>query len=404
MKLLVIIPSTKRGGVEEYSLKIAASAAGAGWEVAMAFPRTDGTSSLIDDVNRIGLVYYQLNVAEIEIPTLAEISKQHQALIPILKDLIIPRIQFDLRIIPHLWRTRSLLRKLKPDAVMIVLPWPDFGLGSMLACGSWNVPTMVVFQLFPRALAIGKIKRKLYDWIRKKNQKWMGVSQSNCRCISQSFAVPEMEVTCIYNGVSIKAGPVQDVASVRAQLRRELGLHEQAKIALTVARLDTQKGHDFLIPAIPHIVKAFPELKFVWVGEGAQKTRLLELLADYNMTEQVLFPGYRPDIPRLLQASDLFIFPTYFEGQPFALLEAMAYGLPVISTATDGIPEVIEHGVHGLLTRKGDSCDLQETVLWALRNPGKMQAMAANAKERIQDFSEENMVAQTLAVLSGLLK
>jgi len=104
----------------------------------------------------------------------------------------------------------------------------------------------------------------------------------------------------------------------------------------------------------------------------------------------------------LLQASDLFVFPTYFEGQPFALLEAMAYGLPIVTSKASGIPEVIAHGIHGLLFRTGDRCELLETLRWSLRHPEEMRVMAENAQLRSQDFSEEKMLKETLEVLQQL--
>lgn len=402
MKALIIIPSTQRGGVEEYSFKIATAVAQIKWDANVAFPTTEGTKSLIEDLTQTGITYYPLNIAETEIPSFIEIDQKYQSLIQILKHLIIPRLQFDLNKIPHFLKTLYLLIKVNPDVVTIVLPWTNYGLGSILACAYLKIPTVVVFQLAPYPLSLSKIKLKLYNWAHQRKQKWIGVSHRNCQYISESFQISREEVSCIYNGSEITAELAEDISQLRCQVRQELGLSEQTKIALTVARLSTQKGHNYLIPAIPHLTQEFPDLKFVWVGDGEQKQYLLDLIEEYKIKEKVLLLGYRSDIPKLLHAADLFVFPTCYEGQPFALLEAMAYGLPAIATATDGIPEVIEHQVHGLLTRKGDSCDLLEAIRWALRNYDQMQIMAQNAKLRVQEFSEKKMVEETLSLLQNL--
>lgn len=397
--ILLIIPSVQRGGVEEHGLKIATAAMKKGWKVNVAFPQIEGTNSLVQDLNQSEITYYPLNIAETEITSFLEISKKSQALVSILKQLIIPRIKFDLSKIHHFIKTLFLLIKIKPDVVLINIPWADYGLGSILACGFLKIPTVVVFHLIPYPLSLSKIKLKLYNWAHQRKQKWIGISQSNCNFISESFQISKKEVYCIYNGSQIKPELFEDISGLRCQIRQELGLSEQTKIALTVARLSPQKGYDYLVPVIPHLIKEFPNLKFVWVGDGEQKEYLLNLIKEYEVTEQVFLLGYRSDIPRLLQSADLFVFPTYYEGQPFALLEAMAYGLPVITTDTDGIPEVIEHQVHGLLTRKGDSCDLLEAIRWALLHPEIMQGMAQNAKLRVRDFSEEKMLTETLGLL-----
>lgn len=404
MKLLIIFPSTNRGGVEEYSLTIGSAAVREGWEVAAAFPQTEGTTSLIKDFTETGITYYPLAISEPEIPGFPEIGQKYQSLFPILKALILPRLKFDLSKIPHFINTVLLLLKIKPDVVIINLPWADFGLGSILACGVLKIPTVVGFHLIPYPIAFSNWKLKLYKWARCRRQKWLGISQSNCQVICESFQIPQSEVILICNGANFQSDLTEKTAkhNLRCQLRQELGIDENSQIALTVARLSSQKGYNYLIPVIPHLIKEFPELKFVWVGDGEQREFLVNLVKEYRVEKQVLFLGRRRDVPRLLQASDLFIFPTYYEGQPLAVLEAIAYGLPVITSAVNGIPEVIEHKIHGLLTRPGDSCDLLESIRWGLRHPEEMAEMAKKAQLKIQEFSQKKMLQQTLGLLEKM--
>jgi len=404
MKLLVIFPSNQRGGVEEYTFKIASSVITHNWEVHGAFPQTVGTTSLIKDFTTQGIIYHPLEISEVAIPSWAELSQKNLSLLSILPSLIIPRLLFDLNKLPHFVRSLFLLKKILPDVVMINLPWPDHGMGSILACSLLNIPTVVVFHLIPQVISLSNIKLKLYEWAKNRNQNWLGICQSNCQLVSQSFKIPLKQINCIYNGAKYNNyQPPANLTQLRHELRQELGLSENTKIALTVARLSDQKGHDYLVPAIPHLVREFPQLKFVWVGDGEKRQVLENLVKEYGVTEQVFFLGYRSDVPKLLQGSDLFVFPTYYEGQPFAMLEAMSYGLPIITSATSGIPEVIENQVHGLLTRTGDSCDLLEAIRWALNHPEAMNIMADNAKLRVQDFSEERMVQETLNLLENLI-
>jgi glycosyltransferase involved in cell wall biosynthesis len=179
-------------------------------------------------------------------------------------------------------------------------------------------------------------------------------------------------------------------------------LPETARIILTVGRLEQQKGYDYLIPAIPHIVREFEDVWFIWVGEGQERDNLIKQLKDYRIAERVRLLGQRSDVPRLMKSADLFIFPTRYEGHPFSLLEAMAHGLPVVTSSASGIPEIVETGVHGVLFREGDSCDLLEALRWALKHPSQMHEMAGKAKDRVLEFSEDRMVEQTLQVLSKL--
>jgi glycosyltransferase involved in cell wall biosynthesis len=210
----------------------------------------------------------------------------------------------------------------------------------------------------------------------------------------------------IYNGAKVTSteidGNQEERTTLRHQVRQELGISETARVALTVGRLDSQKGYNDLIPVVPHIIIEFPEVRFVWVGEGKQRDYLVNQVRDYGVEDKVLFLGYRSDVPRLLKSADLFVFPTHYEGLSFALAEAMTHGLPMVTSNASSIPEIIEDKVHGLLFRAGDSCDLLEAIRWALRHPDQMQEMAQQAQLRVQEFSQEKMIQQTLEVWQQL--
>lgn len=379
MKFLMLLPSSVRGGVEEYALKIMVAASQQGWEVHAAFPQTEQTRSLIEDLTAKGIQYHHLAIAEGE-PT-------------------------QLGWIIRFWRTLVLLLKLRPEVAQIVLPWIDRGFGSIMACGLLRLPLVVRFGLLPPyPVHQGNRRIQLANWARARNQQWVAVSHINRKLISESFQMPLEELRCIYNGTrSITIDPdSESIHLIRQQVRQELELPETAQLAITVGRLAEQKGHTYLIPAIPHLSQEFPDLRFVWIGDGEERGNLGNQLQSYGVADRVLLLGYRSDVAKLLTAADLFIFPTCFEGHPSALLEAMAHRLPIVASNTSSIPEIIEHGVQGLLFRSQDSCDLLETLRWALRHPQDMQIMARNAQQRTQQFSVEKMFEETLGLLQSL--
>lgn len=384
MKFLVLFPSIKRGGAEEYALTIASAAVKEGWDVHAAFPQTDLTSSLINDFTANGIQYHRLMIGELNKINLHKIKHFLQ-----------------------LTQTVALLHMIKPDVVEIVLPWSTYCFGNIIACGLMRIPTAVVFQLSPIRLSFNTKMLKIYSWARSRNQEWIAISENNRKIISASFNIPISDVIRIYNGVK---APIfsntldnEERTKLRRQTRQELGLPEISKIAITVGRLHPQKGYSDLIPLIPHILREFPNMRFVWVGDGEQKDFLIDKVREYNIEDRVLFIGYRSDVSTLLKSSDIFIFPTHFEGgQSLALVEAMASGLQIVATKASGIPEAIEDKVHGLLCRVGDSCDLLENIRWALRHPEDMQTMARRSAIRAQDFSEDKMVRETFNVLKKL--
>ena len=383
-KLLMIFPSTLRGGVEEYNLTAARGAVKQGWDVHVAFPKVEGTVSLVQDFVQSKVTYHPLSIAE--------------------DNSWLPGIA---RHLPRFLRTLRLLIALKPDVVQITLPAPEYCMASILACGVLKDPTVVRFGLvLPLEIPVNKWRIKLYSWVRTRQQQWIVISQNNRRLLSNLFKIPEGDITCIYNGAksdSALSSKGTQRAALRQKILDELQLPETTKLLLTVGRLNFQKGHGDLIPAIPHITQDFPDVRFVWVGDGDLREGLEEQVRHYQVTDKVLFLGYRADVHTLLQAADLFVFPTHFEGgQSFAIAEAMASCLPMITSNASGIPEVIHHNIHGLVFRTGDSCALLESIRWALNHPNEMKTMAENAYERAQDFTEEKMIQNYIEVWQNL--
>jgi glycosyltransferase involved in cell wall biosynthesis len=373
-KLLLIMPSTLRGGVEEYNLTAARGAITQGWDVHAAFPDRSGTATLIQDFQDSDITYHPLNIAEDE-----------------------HRLPSVTRHLPRFLRTLRLLTTLKPDIAQVTLPAPDYCLGSILACGILQLPTVVRFGLvLPLETEINPLRIQAYHWVRSRCQQWVTISLNNRRLLAEMFQIPEGEIACIYNGakpISVHDSGTEARTSLRYQVRQELGLPEVTRLLLTVGRLNAQKGYGDLLLTIPAILQEFPDVRFVWVGDGDLRPELEAQLQEQQVQDKVLLLGYRSDVPRLLQAADLFVFPTYFEGgQSFAIAEAMTTGLPIVTSDASGIPEVIQHQIHGLIFPKGNPDALLESLRWALENPEAMESFAKAAQKRAKDFTESTML------------
>ncbi len=383
MKLLIIGSATDCGGAEAYALTIATSATQAGWETHAAFPQAEANAAMRQAFADHQVFYHPLDIAETR-------SRGVQAI----GDTCLRFV-----------RTRSLLRSLQPDVVLVNLPWADHCLGSLLACGQLRLPTAAMFHLIPpEKIPLSRSRLRVYRWIRTRQQQWLTNSEANRSLLADLFQMPASALLCIYNGIKLPSPEdyTPDQAALRQAVRHELGVPVSSRLLLTVGRLVPQKGYDDLLAAIPPLLEDDPDLRFVWAGEGKERQALRDRLRDMAIDRNVLMLGHRSDLPRLLQASDLFVFPTRFEGHPFALLEAMAYGLPIVTTNASSIPELIEHQTHGLLCPSGDSNALLHSIRWALQHPEQMQLMAHQAQQRVQTFSQEHMLEKTLSVLENL--
>ncbi|NJM76780.1 MAG: glycosyltransferase family 4 protein [Acaryochloridaceae cyanobacterium RU_4_10] len=380
MRLLITSPSPDRGGVEEYALTIAIAAIQIGWTVHVAFPKTLETASLVEDFRQQGVRYHPLQ----------HYSPQAE------------RIERISNVVRRLFQSVALWVEVRPNVAMLNLASPVQGLDQLLVCGILRSPTVVVFHSIPFRFNFSALKLKLYAWVRAINQQWVTVSQNNRKLLCQSFQIPEDQMRCIYNGVKPAPPLRENLTTLRDRVRQEFGLPPNSRLVITVGRLDLKKGYGDLIPAIPAIVQAYPEVRFLWVGDGDRRDALMAQVRDYGVENKVLFVGYRRDVSRLLRSADLFVFPTHFEGMPLALLEAMAHSVPVVASDIESIAEVVEHQKQGLLFEMGDRNDLHQTLAWALQHPQQMHQMAQNAKRRVQGFSEDKMVKETLQLLQEL--
>ena len=226
---------------------------------------------------------------------------------------------------------------------------------------------------------------------------YIAVSHAVARQLSLDFRVPPKKVRVIHN--SIPSGKYD--RPVNPELKAALNQGKLWPIVLTVARLDDQKGHKFLLEAICQL----PEAIFVLVGDGPERASLEAQAHNLGVSGRVLFLGYRTDIPDLLANCDLFVLPSIYEGLPLSVLEAMAAGKAVVATAVGGTPEAVVDSETGYLVPPGDPATLAIAIRSILSDPvlaGKM-GVAGQARVR-QEFSVETMAQTVNQIYIDLLK
>lgn len=150
-----------------------------------------------------------------------------------------------------------------------------------------------------------------------------------------------------------------------------------APTIIHVARLHAQKRQDILLDAFGEVRRLRPGATLWIVGTGPLEPRLRRLAG-----EGVEFLGRREDIRHLLRRADIFVLSSDWEGMPLAILEAMGEGLPVVSTAVGGVPELVEDGVTGLLVPKGDSAALARAISACINEPARARAMGEEGRRR----------------------
>ncbi|TKX35088.1 glycosyltransferase [Halorubrum sp. CGM5_25_10-8B] len=224
-------------------------------------------------------------------------------------------------------------------------------------------------------------------------------SEAGAEWITSRGAPPD-RVSVIHNGRDVDRydQPVPD------GYRNRLGLSEGPVVG-TVGRLIPRKGHHDLIAAWPSIRAYSDSAQLVLVGDGPEYNQLREQANRLGYGDSVHLLGRRNDIPELLALFDVFAFPSYFEGLPGALLEAMCAELPIVTTPVDGCSELIEDSIHGTHVPVGDTGALAQAIVQYLADSALAGEHAAAAHERaVASFSLETMVKNFEELYDSLTK
>jgi glycosyltransferase involved in cell wall biosynthesis len=379
-RLAVIFPSREIGGAERYAQTIAVAAMARDWRVTVCFPAVAKTDDFRSELIAQGINTRRLQIGAPHADgALAAIAMAALEMI----------------------RTWRVLGRIGATRVLIVLPHPDQSPGSVLAAALLPARSVVVVQLVPIALRITSARCRLYSLAQRARQRWVAVSEDNASRLAGVLGWQAGAIERIYNGVDVARFEIADRAAVRRDVRAGLGLEPEAQVLLTVARLSPQKAFDVLLDAIPVVAAAHPQAVWVWAGEGEEHEVLSARIDAAGLGQRVLMLGTRSDVVPLLLAADLFLLPSRAEGMPFALLEAMAAGVPVISTSLDPMRELIDDGVHGTLVPVEDSRALAAAMMAGLTDPGRMQRQARAARVRVAErHSAATMTQQALATLT----
>jgi glycosyltransferase involved in cell wall biosynthesis len=174
---------------------------------------------------------------------------------------------------------------------------------------------------------------------------------------------------------------------------------------LTVSRLLKRKGYMESIKAMVKVVKKYPKLQYLIAGEGHDRPFFENLIKELNLEDNVKLLGNRNDIPGLLKSADLFLFPSHYEGQGGALVEAMIMGTPILASRIPVIEESVKDNYSARLFELKNSDDMANQILWALDHPEEMKQLGVNArKEAVKRFEIEKVARQHEMLYNRILE
>lgn len=253
----------------------------------------------------------------------------------------------------RLWR---LLHREKPQVVemfthdtnMLVLPL------AWLAGVPVRIPTHHgLIEGFPRW------RERLHAWMVNYLSQGIVAVSDLTRQKSLDEGIHSEKITVIPNGIV----PVDLSGFDRDEIRKEMGFEEDDLVLISVGRLVYQKAHEYLVSAMPAVLKGAPNTKVAVCGDGVLRADLEKQIRYLRLEKAINLLGVQPNVTKYLAAADVFVLPSRWEGLPIALLEAMSAGLPIIATRVEGVDEVVQEGVHGILVKPESAEELAKAIL-----------------------------------------
>jgi glycosyltransferase involved in cell wall biosynthesis len=297
-----------------------------------------------------------------------------------------------MRILAALVRT---LRSQRPDLVHAYLP-AAYVLGGLMA---WilRVPVIIAsrrgltsFESFGSGRWLAKVANLVID-----------VQICNSQAV-RDWAIAKEGLTVdrlrvIPNGIELP--PPQPAPTLPDQWKTT------GTKAAMVANLIRYKGHREVLQSVAVVAKRYPTFRLVLIGEGPERSALVDLAQQLAITDNVIFAGRQRDAAELMRGFDFTVLGSSEEGFPNALMESMARAIPVVATAVGGVRELVDDGIQGLLVPYGDTGAMATAILWMMEHPHERVTMGASGRARIAaEFTTERMVNATQDVYDEMLR
>lgn len=283
------------------------------------------------------------------------------------------------------------------------------GILGRVAAWAANVPLIIhtihglPFHAFQNRF-VNRIYERLERFCASLTRKIITVAEAMSEQAVRAGVADAQKFVCIRSGMDLTLFLRRDYD--RSRIRQKWGLSGSDIVIGKVARLFHLKGHEYLIQAAPKIVKEFPKVKFLLIGDGLLKESLQEKIRDMKLENHFVFGGLvQPqEIPETIAVMDIVVHVSLREGLAKVLPQALASGKPVISFDLDGAREVVRDGVNGFLVSPCDSLGLSEALLKLLRDPALCEKMSAQGPRVVDPyFRKEYMVDKIDELYRSLL-
>jgi len=293
------------------------------------------------------------------------------------------------------WKLSRLLNRLKPAIVHAHDPHAVAMAALALSMTSAPRPPALVAS---RRVDFRLKKNSFSRWKYRQVDAFICASDAIARLLTQG-GLEASRVHTVHEGIDVERVAHATPVNVHA----ELWLPAHAPLVINIGALVDHKGQRHLVDAAALVVREVPDARFVILGEGPLRQALEHQVRHLRLDKHVFLPGFRVDVLGWLKGADVFVMPSEMEGLGTSILDAMAAGVPVVGSATGGIPEVVDDGTTGRLVPPGDAPALAEALVRLLRDAALRERLGQAGWARVRErFTVERMIEGTRRVYRQL--
>lgn len=240
----------------------------------------------------------------------------------------------------------------------------------------------------------------LENWLARYTDTLITINKEDYERAKSKFKAKRVEYI---PGVGLDIDKFKNIVVDKVGIRQKFGLPEDAFLVLSVGELNKNKNHEIIVRAIAKLNN--PNIHYVICGKGPLESYLNNLAVEIGIGKNVHLLGYRPDVPEIYKVSDVFVFPSYREGLPVSLMEAMAAGLPVVCSNIRGNSDLIEYGKGGYLVSPSDVDEFAKRIK-ELRTDSSLRSKFVTFNQKnIQKYSLFNAIGKLVSMYTlDLLK
>lgn len=241
--------------------------------------------------------------------------------------------------------------------------------------------------------------------------KFMTMFGTRIICVSEVVRKHVVKKTCarsdristIYSGIDLRQYPADLPGPENRRLREEYGIKDFSFVIGCISRIVVDKGHEFLLRAVPLVLAKCKNACFLIVGDGHLREALKNQARQLGIENSVIFAGMRTEIPKTLSLIDLFVYPSLHESLGLSVIEAMAAAKPIIVANSTVIPELITHEKNGIIVPLADPEALAGAIIDLYGNPEKRAALGRAASCKAQSFSLDQTARSLEQLYSSLI-